>query len=285
MRKFIILLIALCTVACNSPDKPHENKKKNIIKRPTFTVVTKTTITNHTDTVPKVTIPAGTIQIITEGKPDSTEKIYLLEACDANVDEVQPFEPKLSWQGLFCTKDTAYIKNTKLKFSREQSEIDEDGKVTGWRITSDNKDLGYFISGAGLIEGPINEVKITKKSIVPGEKEVFNYNNIIYTIYATGYYDAKNEDFSNYKLFLMANVKGHIFNQLLMSTPNLGDQMAIEGDEQIQISFIGDIDGDNIPDFILNRYGEFHGFIYLYLSKSAGDKAVLKDVAMFGNTD
>ena len=283
--KIIVLLIALFAVSCNSPHKKNEPKNKFTVKKSMKALIKESVVVAFKDTVPKVVIPDGTIQVLKQDAPDSTSKVYLLQDCDANADDVKPFAPKLLWQGLYVSKNEAYIKNARLHFSREHGELDEEGEVTGWRIASDVKDYGYFISGARLVSGPVNRVNIPKNTLAPGEKQVFKYFDVTYTIYATGYYDVKNDDVTNYKLYLLAKVKGHTFNQLIMTTAKLGNEMHVESDEQIQIDFIGDIDGDHIPDLIIDRFGEFHGYTYLYLSKLAGKNAILNNVAFFGGSD
>jgi len=286
MYKFLIPLIVLFAVACNN--HPQKARVKNPGSVTKSTQVAAVTATAHSmDTVPNVVIPANTLQVKTEGVPDSAENVFILQDCSANGDDMQPIVQKLSWKGLYITKDKGFIKDVKLNFTREHSELDNDGDTTGWRISPETEvkaNYALFLSGPYFVNGLVKPAKAPTR-IAPGQKFVFIYNKIPYTIYATGYYDKANEDVINYKLFLMANVKGHNFNQLLITEPNLGDEMKVESDEQVEIAFVGDIDGDNIPDFVIDEYGEFNGFSFLYLSKPAGNKAILKDVAMFGGTD
>lgn len=293
MKLHLILLILIAAIFGCTHHKANKNAVTQHLRTKTETLSKKTissdTLVRYTgpdDTVPKVVIPDGTIQVATHNQPvDTINKSYLLEAVLLNKDEIEPVEMKLPWKGLFFRKDrTAYIKNTRLAFEPAQSETDEEGQKTGWQVKCDNKDDGYFLSGINdLAEGPVQRVTLIQTTLYPGEKQEFTYNGVSYTIYARGF--KKDGDIYNYKLFLLANIKGHYFNQLLASEEHFGDQMHWEADAIISINFVGDIDGDRIPDLIISRSAEFSGDSYLLLSKSAGDNAILKDITSFGTSD
>jgi hypothetical protein len=75
---------------------------------------------------------------------------------------------------------------------------------------------------------------------------------------------------SNYRLFIKATINGTERNQMLVSSRAFDDAM-------IEILFAGDIDGDNIPDLIINTSYHYNAIVpTLYLSKPAGDKEILK---------
>ncbi|TFF36303.1 hypothetical protein [Mucilaginibacter psychrotolerans] len=84
----------------------------------------------------------------------------------------------------------------------------------------------------------------------------------------------------------MAKVKGNNINQLIRS---LGNDVALhhgnDAVDNIFIDFIGDIDGDKIPDIIISDAGYAFGSTSLYLSKPAGDGAILKRAADFGQSN
>ncbi len=76
----------------------------------------------------------------------------------------------------------------------------------------------------------------------------------------------------NYKLYLTANINGKETTQLLIAQPNFDDNM-------IEIIFAGDIDGDNLMDFIIDTSRHYNMFSpTLYLSKPAGKGQIVKPV-------
>jgi len=110
----------------------------------------------------------------------------------------------------------------------------------------------------------------------------FSYqtNNIEYTLSATAdEYNPLNKDNlffnpKNYNLFLEKNTNGVITKQLLLFERYFDDQM-------IQILFIGDIDGDTIPDVLIDSSNHYNQTTpTLYLSKEAKEKEILKIVSL-----
>jgi len=293
MHRSIPFLYIVMLLGCNRNKETSKTVKKNnvIIKAKTISkkAASPDTVARYTgpdDTVPKVVVPEDVIQVVTYNQTvDTINQSYYLEETNLNKDDIEPKEMKLRWKGVFTRKDgTAYIKDVQLRFERAQSETDEDGQKTGWLVKSDIKDEGFFLSGVDdLTDGPVQQVKLTKTMLYPGEKQEFNYNGVDYTFYAKGF--KKDGDIYNYKLFLLANVKGHYFNQLLASEDHFGDEMHWEADATISIEFVGDIDGDKIPDVVIGRAAEFEGDSQLFLSKPAGDNAILKHVTGFGQSD
>jgi hypothetical protein len=286
----IYILALLFLIACRQSEKKAVSKN---IKRDTIHMIAKIPVPPNdtpaipTDTVPKIVIPAGTIQV-SEGQIDTTSTIKILYVSDYNEqDGINPKDAKLDWKGLFYKGADFYLKSTKIKLTPEHSEMDDkESQQTGWRLTCDNKDDNIIlIHGAGSIaDGRVIKAFNFAKLPYAGQKFEFNYYGTTYTLYTTGY---KKDGFVyNYKLFLMANVKGHYFNQLLISLPpdiTFGGEG--EMSELVEIEFAGDLDGDKIPDFIITGSGFPYANTYLYLSKPAGDKAILKLVSYFGSSD
>jgi hypothetical protein len=291
--RYIFFLFIIILFGCS------HNKEKNAItqktkdtakaKNTSKKITHADTVARYTgpdDTVPKVSVPEGAIQIITDNQPvDTINRAYYLESVNLDSGEIEPTEMKLHWKGVFERKDgSAYVKDVRLKFERAESETDEDGKKTGWLVTGDNKDEGFYLSGIDdITDGPFKLVKLNKTTLYPGEMAEFNYNGVAYTFYAKGF--KKDGDIYNYRLYLLANVKGHYFNQLLASEDHFGDEMHWEEDATISIAFVGDIDGDKIPDVVIERGAEFEGDSQLFLSKAAGDNAILKHITGFGQSD
>jgi len=239
------------------------------------------TLTIPEDTIPKIVIPDGTIQV-GQNPLDTTNKVKILDAGNIDYNEdIDPKEAKLNWQGLFYNKGNFYVKPTRIKIiSQHSQKYDEANQKTGWQVKCDVKDSCFIlINGVdNLIKGIIKRFPWSGDFYYAGQKKKFNYDGVTYTLYTTG---AKRDGKAcNLKLFLMANVKGHNFNQQIES---LGECMA-DDPTSINIGFIGDIDGDKIPDFITNVDGYGGGETSVYLSKSAGDDAILKLVAVFTTT-
>ncbi|MDP9080251.1 MAG: hypothetical protein M3O71_22720 [Bacteroidota bacterium] len=293
-QALICILVVIVLTSCGQSDK--QTAKKDTIKKDgasSKTIVNpkeNDTLAIPDDTIPKITIPEGSIQVAEE-HVDTSSKMRILSCADYNEqDGVGPGASKLNWKGLFYKKydkNRFYIKSTKLKFTRVHSEMDEEeNQKTGWRIKCDNNDNNIIlITGANdIVDRPVKKALLSTDLYYAGQKMEFIYYGVKYTLYTTG--RKTNGLIYNYKLFLMANVKGHNFNQLLISVPP-GDSMGPNGDmaEDIDIEFAGDLDGDQIPDFIIEKSGYSFGDLNLYLSKAAGDKSILKLVSVFGTSD
>jgi len=236
---------------------------------------------NPDDTIPNVSIPADAIRV-TDDKVDSTSNIHMLWNGDGI--ERTPALSKLHWKALTYKKGSYYLQDTKIKLksARYPEGTEEEGEI-GLFMSAIDKDAQYLLSGLNIVNGPVDTVLIKKKIFYPGQKEIFSYKGITYTLYATGHkMDSVKKGYNNYKLFLTANVKGHTFNQLIASAETyFGDTDDAEVLSFFQINFIGDIDGDNIPDIIIMELGNFWSTTNLYVSSIAGDTAIVKKVAFF----
>jgi hypothetical protein len=281
----------LMLISCGQPDK------RSVLKNTTnnnLLVKTKTKVISESpeDTIPTITIAEGTVQVSYKST-DTTSKINIINIADYNNQDINPKALGLNWTGLFYTglfngkNNSFYIKQTKLKFAPEHSESDEkENEKTGWHVTCNVKDGNMIlIKGATDIEeGPVKKALLSTELTKAGQKIDFSYYGVTYTLYTTGF--KRHEAIYNYKLFLLAKVKGHTFNQLLYQlSPNVVFGVGGDMSESVKIEFAGDLDGDNIPDFIINASGYSYGITYLYLSKPAGDKAILKLVSSFGTSD
>lgn len=286
----IYIFIFIVFSSCKQTEK---NNNSKIVKRNTSGVGQKMamrlidTLVVPNDTVPQIIIPAGTIQIA-EGEIDTTSKIKILYVSDYNEqDGISHKDAKLDWKGLFYKGNNFYLRSTKIKLAPERSEMDSaDNQQTGFGLTCDNKDDNIIlIHGAdNLADGPVTKAFSSLTLPYAGQKLVFEYYGNTYTLYTTGY--EKDGKVYNYKLFLMANVKGRYFNQLLRAPgPKISFGGEDEMSEHVEVEFAGDLDGDKIPDFIINGYGFPYSNTYLYLSKPAGNKAILKLVSYFGSSD
>lgn len=233
---------------------------------------------NPDDTIPNISLPADAIQV-TNTELDSTSNIYVL----VNGGDIysKPALAKLPWKTITSTN---YLKDTKTKLKREvyPEGTEEEGNM-GLFISATDKNASFLISGLNTSNKHIDTAHLKRRIFYPGQKEEFNYKGTTYTLYATGHKMPNVEKgYDNYKLFLTANVKGHIFNQLLGSLKEgFGSTDDAEVLSDFRVNFIGDIDGDNIPDIVILQVGNFWSGWDLYLSSVAGDKAVFKRVSMF----
>ena len=240
------------------------------------------------DTVPKVTIPARTLQVVNYGSEQSKGRIKTCQRTTFNQPGVvNRQDTKLKWEGLFEKKGRFYLQQTKIKIKRVHSEVDQQpSDKTGWDVQCTNPDYNMMlIHGAiGLVDGPVKNALRETEIYYAGQVIRFKYNGVIYTLYTSG--TKRDGRIYNYKLFLMAKVKGHYINQQLRSLPAdvaLGNWGDMSQDEMIE--FAGDLDGDRVPDFIIESSAYSYGYSSLYLSRPAGNKAIVKFVSTFGDSD
>ncbi|MBO9204004.1 MULTISPECIES: hypothetical protein [Niastella] len=186
-------------------------------------------------------------------------------------DEVSREDLKRTWFGIFRNNGGYYLDSATIRTKRvEDPVLDENGSKTGWEINTTNADTSILLIAGidGLSKKAIVPAQLSKNQLLPGEKVSFTYNGIVYTLFATGGMkktSPKSEAYViNYELFLKATINGVERRQLLMSAAALDDAMA-------EILFAGDIDGDTIPDLIINTSYHYNAEVpTLYLSKPAG---------------
>ncbi|HTK18796.1 MAG TPA: hypothetical protein VL442_04765 [Mucilaginibacter sp.] len=269
MRVILIIVFAMLSLgSCKRKDnssaakKSDTNAKIGTVKKMHGVLSASNVITVSTDFPNDTIYPA---RILTSGG------VF-------HEDEVDPKSSTYKWKGIFKSGSGYYINDTELKLSRDHDAImDDDGKKTGWMITTSIKDTSILlISGLDYLQDrQVSQIKLSKDQLLPGEKEQFTYKDVIYTLYATG--DKKlekpgNKDFivSNYRLFLKAAGNGQSYNQLLVSVSNFDGTIT-------SILFAGDIDCDNIPDFIIDTTNNYDAEApTLYLSKPASNGKLLK---------
>lgn len=197
-------------------------------------------------------------------------------------DEIDPKSAEYAWMGLFRSDTGYYIANTKIKLAKAHDAVlDEDGGKTGWEVTPSVKDTALLlVSGLEYLRSKtVLKAEISKDQILPGEQQQFAYKGITYTLYATGNKKSSTPEndlyaVTNYKLFIKAVINGRQYNQMLVSVKSFDDTMAT-------ILFIGDLDGDNVPDVIIDTTNHYNVTApTLYLSKPASQNDLLKVVGM-----
>ncbi|UOE51554.1 hypothetical protein MTO98_10735 [Mucilaginibacter sp. SMC90] len=184
---------------------------------------------------------------------------------------------KYHWKGLFKSAGGYYVASTSLVIKKAHDDLfDNEGQTTGVEITKSVKDstLLLFSGITGITNRPVEQIDVKVTELFPGRSTRFTNNNITYTLYATGNrkYDIVAKDYvvTNYRLFIKAVINGKLFDQMLASAPSFDDA-------QTQILFVGDIDGDKVPDLILDTTPEYNvKQPTLYLSKPATNGNLLK---------
>lgn len=278
----ILLTLILVFVLFGCKDKNNTGIKTSQQITQQSTSKTNRTANNAThitadDTIPDISIPSNAIQI--NDSIITTTKIHVVG--NGNDIYSKPFLGKLNWKTLTFNN---YLRDTKIILKRERypAGTEDEGNI-GLFISSTDKDAQLLISGLTVSNRRIDTIHLKKNTFYPGQKEIFDYKGTTYTFYATGHkIRSMKKGYDNYKLFLTATVKGHTFNQLIASEKsNFGDTEEAEILSHFSIGFVGDIDGDNIPDIITTSTGNFYYASNLYLSSIAGDKAIYKNIPIF----
>lgn len=184
---------------------------------------------------------------------------------------------KYHWKGLFKSSGGYYIASTNLVIKKAHDDmLDNEGQATGVAVKKSVKDsaLLLFSGITGITNRPVEQINIKSTELLPGQSTMFTNNNIIYTLYAKGNrkYDIATKDYviTNYRLFIKAVINGKLFDQMLASAPRFDDALT-------QILFVGDIDGDGLPDLILDTTNDYNvEQPTLYLSKPATNGNLLK---------
>lgn len=248
-----------------------------------FTLACKQNVPLKNKVVPKKTLPV--LHVSQSGKlasyyPSDSLKYpaRVLSGYDSfHGGEVALDWGKYHWKGLFKSAAGYYIAGTKLLIKKAYDEmVDNEGQATGVEVNRSVKDSAILLfSGIeNIADHQVKQIKIIKSELLPNERFFFTYNDIVYTLYATGErkYDLSAKDYvvTNYSLHIKAVIAGNSFDQMLVSTPSFEDALT-------QILFVGDIDGDNVPDLILDTTNNYNvEQPTLYLSRPATSGNLLK---------
>lgn len=281
MKNISILLLAL--ISCNSKN---ENQIDNQVKIDTVKTVIEIPSTLN---IVEDTIHYDTLQLPSLDFANNAVKnnIYfsgkILTTGDFHEQEVWPNVQNEKWFGIFKDKDGYYISQTKIEVKRVHDAISEDenlDKKSGWEIKTASKDTSLLlISGLNYIDNHRIEEIAFGKYIIPGDSLKIEYKGNSYNFYATGMKINQSKDFDtynmyNYKIFLRAKINGIEKKQLLVSSPQNDDALA-------RILFIGDIDGDEILDIVIDTANHYNADKpTLYLSKPIDGDEILKIVGI-----
>jgi len=187
-----------------------------------------------------------------------------------------------NWTGIFKQNQNYTVEKTAVNISKAHDTIvDCTGKNTGKKISAANpKDCFLLMNNIAVTERNIDVITTNTIVIHPEKPYEFQFNNIDYILSAVSKsYDALNQDETHfntkgYELYLEKKENGVTKKQLLLFEKNFDDQMT-------KILFIGDIDGDTIPDLLINTSNHYNSSVpTIYLSKDADTGKILKIVSL-----
>jgi len=260
MRIFCLVLIALTAVAC-----VNESAKKWPLKQ--------------VAAIPKQIKPDASVKYKDADYPvnDSLNPVRILTQGTFHDDEVRKHDSKLNWMGLFKGESGYYLAPSKIKISRVRDEMtdDEQGPKTGWEVKTGKKDSSILLMAniVFLTSRLITPLISPDTLLLPGDTLHINLKGIVYKLYATGKLRADKSIQGKYEIFMDARINNTSYHQLIEA------KHQPEGESTIY--FIGDIDGDGIPDLIMETAN--HENIEaptLYLSKPAVKGQLLKLMGM-----
>lgn len=275
MKPILFLALLLMLLSC----RKKEVQSDNFLQDTTTVVDTITLPSEITQRKPE----PDTIKYDTLVFPNIGEENYTLKTLQTGShhgDEVPDNTVKLSWMGLFKGKNGYYIAKTGVSVINVHDPLTEETEKerTGRQVKTTVKDSAIIlISGCDdITEHKVKHITPEKTEILPGETLSFNFKGKNYSLQAVGGSYKRDNDivFYNYKLSITGDKEGETTTSLLVAEPRFDVAM-------VQVLFIGDIDGDDIPDLILNTSSNYNAESpTLYLSKPAGDKELLKPVSI-----
>lgn len=187
------------------------------------------------------------------------------------------------WFGIFNKNEQYTVEKTAVHISSiHDAIVDDKGEKTGKKIVATNTKKCYLLMNnlSNLTTRNIDTV-LTKSIVIHPEKPFyFQLNNIDYTLFseAKNYSPLNTEEaifmVNDYKLYLEKTFNGIKTKQLLLFEQSFDDTV-------VQILFIGDIDGDLIPDLLIDSSNHYNKTTpTLYLSKEAKKEDILKVVSL-----
>jgi len=208
------------------------------------------------------------------------EQSILVSEIMLHGNEVPENSERKNWYGLFKSGNNFYVDTTEIKITKCYDVIvdpDDSSEITGKLVQALHKDTSILLIGnISLSQGYKTKNLINPQRFrYPEEDTIFyNSNGTLYKLYSAAI-KTKTEHYSdtgyfNYKLYLSCIKNGREVTQLLVATSHLQFE---------SIVFIGDIDGDGVPDIIFDLAVEDASIPTLYLSRNAGNNVVLKVVA------
>jgi len=208
---------------------------------------------------------------------------YIIKPGSYHGDEIPDNMTTENWFGIFNDDGNYLVKKAAITISKIHDDaIDSGGQKSGKKIIENDSENCYLLINnvSYLTERNIDTI-LTKPIIIhPKKPYSFTYNHVDYTLSATAKdYESLNLNINyfkaeGYKLYLEKVENEVITKQLLLFERYFDNQIT-------QILFIGDIDGDTIPDLIIDSSNNSSETVpTLYLSKEANPKEIVKIVSL-----
>jgi hypothetical protein len=266
-----VIICGLLPVGCTTTEKPESNShvRDTVQSQPPEAAEgeTKTTQKTFSDSL-----------IVEQPIYADTAKILL--AGQFHEDEVWPGAGGEEWYGLFRGSNGHYLMKSRLQTTRVPDELlDMEDEASGWLLSTENSDESLlFISGLGFLnEKPLESLDSARGEIFPGDTLRYSYGSADYMLYSTATENPNVEERAyspvlDYKLYLTAQRNGTLTRQLLLEIEHFDGEM-------IDVIFAGDIDGDDVPDLIINTSRHYNvSSPTLYLSRPVTMGFILKAV-------
>nr|WP_322623770.1 hypothetical protein [uncultured Flavobacterium sp.] len=265
MKILVLLVLSATLLSCNKKDSQPESNMQD------------TTATSNISTPIESETEADTISYDTIVVPNKNEADYAVKILSEGFfhgDEVWDYAADMKWFGLFSGKDGYYIANTEITVKNVNDPVldETENDKTGKEVKASVKDTALvLISGSEFITPhKVQSFAPKKTELLPNEKVEFSFKGKNYRIYAKSKDYSHGKEIVNYKLYITDGTA----TTLLTALPQFDDTM-------VQILFIGDIDGDDIPDLLLDNTSHYNvSSPTLYLSKPADEKELVKPVSI-----
>lgn len=188
-----------------------------------------------------------------------------------------------TWYGVYDDKLGAFLEETSISATRVYDPIadPDEATKTGWEVVDSHPGSAILlISGIELENHVMNALTPGVREILPGDTVQFGMGIKSYSLFATGDVIPDSEYpelhwYENYRLFL-AEKNG--LTQQLVFHETFDDAM-------VQVLFVGDIDGDELPDLIIDTARHYNvSCPTLFLSSKASDDALLRIVGWHEST-
>lgn len=209
-------------------------------------------------------------------KPDSNYVVKILAIGLFPIDAINYDANTMEWYALFGSGDYFWIKKIRAGQTKVKDSITN---IEKWEITGhDSLPTVLMTCGVELIEKFVYPMKLNHKTFNPGDRLEFNYNGKKFVIFAEAdeVKDKKTKEkvLVNYKLY-MAPLKKEKQAQLIAYHKKIEGQLPI-------FLFMGDMDNDKKPDFILNNTcNKTENHIMLYLSNNPPKGSFYKVMGSF----
>ena len=282
MKNTILLLLAIITLSACKQDKKNAADSN--------TVNTTQTEENEIpemkkleDTLPKFDVnkefDPNTVVYDTLVLPVLSQDtgIAIVGVGEFHGEEVPANVSTLNWYGLFQEDGKSFLKKVNVKTKRIFDPIiDDEGEKTGCQVSVENKEnCVVLISGINLTEGHIPSYSIAMKSPIPGDTITFNSPNPT-SLYATGLKNKFSEEWheiANLKLMVSTQINDSIRTQNIVANSRFNDRIPT-------ILWVGDLDGDNQLDFLIDTSNHYNvSSPSLFLTSKAAPGTLLKCVA------